>query len=147
MLDWAADVLQQARFMFVNVIQTNLLAMRDRNSDNQARGGSTSVSRKPLRPKRSMAESGTPSGITKGCTRSTHSGGCEVVKFLFVPGEPRRYPDEGIHAKAQVDRNRHSSSFVFRCLQRAHLVQCVQLAPLSHYCRDLVHSRSNSGTA
>ena len=30
--------------------------------------------------------------ITKGCTRSTHSGGCEVDRLLFVPGEPRRYP-------------------------------------------------------
>ena len=30
-------------------------------------------------------------GITKGCTRSTHSGGCEVVSFSFVPGEPGRY--------------------------------------------------------
>ena len=29
--------------------------------------------------------------ITKGCTRSTHSGGCAVVSFSFVPGEPRRY--------------------------------------------------------
>ena len=29
--------------------------------------------------------------ITKGCTRSTHSGGCEVVSFSFVPGEPGRY--------------------------------------------------------
>ena len=29
--------------------------------------------------------------ITKGCTRSTHSGGCEVDRLLFVPGEPRRY--------------------------------------------------------
>ena len=29
--------------------------------------------------------------ITKGCTRSTHSGGCEVVGLSFVPGEPRRY--------------------------------------------------------
>jgi len=27
----------------------------------------------------------------KGCTRSTYSGGCEVVRYLFVPGEPRRY--------------------------------------------------------
>ena len=32
--------------------------------------------------------------ITKGCTRSTHSGGCEVVSLLFVPGEPRRYTDQ-----------------------------------------------------
>ena len=31
-------------------------------------------------------------GITKGCTRSTHSGGCEVVRLSFLPGEPRRYP-------------------------------------------------------
>ena len=38
-----------------------------------------------------MAESRTPPSITKGCTRSTHSGGCEVVRLLFVPGEPRRY--------------------------------------------------------
>ena len=30
-------------------------------------------------------------GITKGCTRSTQSGGCEVVRFSFVPGEPSRY--------------------------------------------------------
>ena len=36
---------------------------------------------------------GTIGVITKGCTRSTHSGGCEVVNFSFVPGEPRRYPD------------------------------------------------------
>ena len=28
--------------------------------------------------------------ITKGCTRSTQSGGCEVVGCSFVPGEPRR---------------------------------------------------------
>ena len=33
--------------------------------------------------------------ITKGCTRSTHSGGCEVVRLSFVPGEPRRYPAFG----------------------------------------------------
>ena len=35
-------------------------------------------------------------GITKGCTRSTHSGGCEVVRCLFVPGEPRRYPAKDV---------------------------------------------------
>ena len=26
-------------------------------------------------------------GITIRCTRSTHSGGCEVVRFPFVPGD------------------------------------------------------------
>ena len=26
-----------------------------------------------------------------GCTRSTHSGGCQVVSCSFVPGEPCRY--------------------------------------------------------
>ena len=31
------------------------------------------------------------SQTTKGCTRSTHSGGCEVVRFSFVPGERCRY--------------------------------------------------------
>ena len=29
--------------------------------------------------------------ITKGCTRSTHSGGCEVGSFSFVPGDRCRY--------------------------------------------------------
>ena len=27
-----------------------------------------------------------------GCTRSTHSGGREVVRFPFVPGDRWRYP-------------------------------------------------------
>ena len=47
--------------------------------------------------------------ITKGCTRSTHSGGCEVVRFSFVPGEPRRYPD-GTRADARsflIEPKRH----------------------------------------
>ena len=39
----------------------------------------------------SGCEQGQKRGITKGCTRSTHSGGCEVVRLSFVPGEPRRY--------------------------------------------------------
>ena len=38
-----------------------------------------------------MEDGASSRGITKGCTRSTHSGGCEVVRLLFVPGEPRRY--------------------------------------------------------
>ena len=44
-----------------------------------------------------MAESRTPPSITKGCTRSTHSGGCEVVGLSFVPGEPRRYPQPNMN--------------------------------------------------
>ena len=58
----------------------------------------------------SMAESRTPSCITKGCTRSTHSGGCEVVSFSFVPGEPRRYPSGGSarrHAETSTEFSRY----------------------------------------
>ena len=45
---------------------------------------------------------GSQSGITKGCTRSTHSGGCDVVRLLFVPGEPRRYPAEESRIKIRL---------------------------------------------
>ena len=44
---------------------------------------------------RKLAFNATHGWITKGCTRSTHSGGCEVVGFSFVPGEPRRYTASG----------------------------------------------------
>ena len=84
-------------------------------------------------------EIGENRGITKGCTRSTYSGGCEVVRLLFVPGEPRRYHAQRNSAKILLGLTFDARFAHWELLRTSNLFSCFAEWPQCVLRLSLIH--------